>query len=191
MNVRTLAALVLVLVALGSLPRPVLAEPQGPGPEKAAGILQDLDLTEEQARQVQALLSAEREKIAAIRKDTQTRLQAILTPEQYARLAERLARRGQGQGGPAHRLRRLTQELGLTPEQQEKVQAILAEMRPKMQKASPEERQALRQELQSRLAAVLTPEQMQKFQELKAKHGKRRGQGIPPGPSQEPGPQEP
>ncbi|USN99420.1 MAG: hypothetical protein H6810_01730 [Phycisphaeraceae bacterium] len=79
------------------------------------------------------------------------------------------------------RMDEMVKTLNLTPEQAEKVKAILADGRAKMQQA--EDKRAARQALMQSLGAVLTPEQLQAFREHMG--GPNRGdrprrQGPPP-----------
>lgn len=48
----------------------------------------ELNLTEEQKPQVEALFKEQHEKIRAIREETRSRLEGILTPEQMAKFDE-------------------------------------------------------------------------------------------------------
>lgn len=100
-----------------------------------------------------------------------------------------------------HRIERLRVLLDLTPAQQQKVKAILAEeragMKPSLQRMMQAERQlraahrAARKDAMEKLAAVLTPVQMKKFKLLMPEHrrfmlrhgmGMHRGMMGPPGP---------
>lgn len=78
-------------------------------------------------------------------------------------------------------MRRLSEALMLTPEQQDKVKTIWAEQRPSLDRArsfSPDERREKVREAvriqNDRIAEVLTPEQKEKFKELLA----RRAEAI-------------
>ena len=78
---------------------------------------------------------------------------------------------------------RMAQELGLNEDQKAQVQTIMKEQRAAAQEArtnnaSKDDMRALRQKTHDRMAGVLNPELMQKF-EAKAKkaHKRRRAQG--------------
>ncbi len=76
---------------------------------------------------------------------------------------------------------RMAQELGLNPDQQTQMQSIMHEQKSAMQEArknnaTKAELKALRKTSHDRIAAVLTPEQMTKFQ-ASAKH--RKGKHKP------------
>ena len=82
-----------------------------------------------------------------------------------------------------HMRGRMAQELGLNEDQKAQVQTIMKEQRAAAQEArknnaSKDDMRALRQKTHDRMAGVLNPEQMQKF-EAKAKkaHKRRRAQG--------------
>jgi Spy/CpxP family protein refolding chaperone len=72
-----------------------------------------------------------------------------------------------GMFDPAKRLAHLTKQLGLTPEQQEKIRPILVEQADLMKKAA---------DARTRLEAVLTPEQREKFDERHQSMREHRGQ---------------
>jgi Spy/CpxP family protein refolding chaperone len=98
------------------------------------------------------------------------------------------ARRGPGGPGgrmnPEERLKRMTEELGLTPEQQDKIKAInekdgpqlrelMAKGRENLTDADKEKVKELMKTQMEEIAAVLTPEQKEKF---KAGMEKRRAE---------------
>lgn len=93
----------------------------------------------------------------------------------------------QGQGQRQDQLKRMTDELKLTAEQQEKVKAALKEQTDKMAALrqdtalSREDRQKKTQELRTALTAklktILTTEQFDKWEKLRPQQGQRRGQG--------------
>jgi HlyD family secretion protein len=94
---------------------------------------------------------------------------------------------GAGSGGPLGEFRnRVVSELQLTADQQQKLDALLAETRPKflaMRDAAPEDRPKVRERIMAELRAnvndFLTPEQKTKYAALQAEMGSRtssRGQ---------------
>lgn len=79
---------------------------------------------------------------------------------------------------PEERLKNMTEKLGLSDEQQQKVKAIMEEGREKMKEwkdLAPEERRekgrAFMQEQNAKINAVLTPEQQEKFKEMRPRPG--------------------
>ena len=88
-------------------------------------------------------------------------------------LSEAVAQQGPGGGGMAAQRERLVTELQLTAEQQTKLDAIQAELRPKfmaMRDMSEDERPAAREkvtaEMRQKIMAMLTAEQKPKYQQL-------------------------
>jgi Spy/CpxP family protein refolding chaperone len=104
---------------------------------------------------------------------------------------EKPKRPGAGAGGgasprmsPDDRLKMLTNSLGLTQEQQDKVKKIMQEGRPDFEKIRglpQEERRAkfreLTQKQNDKIAEVLTPEQKEKFKTAMARGGRAGGGG--------------
>jgi Spy/CpxP family protein refolding chaperone len=158
--------------------------PHGPAapyhqPERMAAAL---DLTDEQREALHEIMSAERD---AIRQRVETALTGILTPEQLEQLDEIKARRESrgemdrpGRKGrksrksmrdgdrgdmAARRLERMTEELDLTPEQQDRIRQILEE-------SAPPPRTGTR----DRIREVLTPGQQEKMDQ---RHPQRPGMG--------------
>lgn len=102
-----------------------------------------------------------------------------------------------GMPNPDEQVKRLTKELKLSSDQQAKLKQIFADQeknrqqdRESMQNMSPEDRRAkfeqTRQEMDSRIEAILTDSQKQKFTEMRSKmrqHGPHgEGQQPPPPP---------
>lgn len=101
---------------------------------------------------------------------------------------------GGGRGGAdrgADRLQRMATALSLTPEQSEKIKAIMEAQRPAMDAIrndntlSREDRRAKMQELRKtsepEIQAILTPEQKTKWEELRSQMANRPGGGGPGG----------
>jgi protein CpxP len=102
-----------------------------------------------------------------------------------------------GRGGmmnPQRRIKMMTRELSLTPDQQTTIRQIFADEEAKMQaqkdsgQPMPDRRamMAMRQEQKAKIEAVLTPDQKTKYEEMEAKmherEKERRDQGPPPPP---------
>jgi HlyD family secretion protein len=99
---------------------------------------------------------------------------------------------GGGRGGPGQMRETLTRELGLTPEQQTRLDAILNESRQGFaamrgqgldDKAREVQRRRLRAEIQEKVREILTPEQRKKYEGLIAAQdgGAAAGSGAPAG----------
>ena len=112
-------------------------------------------------------------------------------------------KRPEGAGGarfsPEERLKHMTETLGLTQEQQEKVKAIQAKNAPAMKELfakgrenlSDEDKTKMRELMKTQMeeiAAILTPEQKEK---QKAEMEKRRGEGGPRRGGDKPGEKKP
>jgi Spy/CpxP family protein refolding chaperone len=103
---------------------------------------------------------------------------------------------GRGFGTPEERLKRLTEALTLTQEQQDKVKAIYAKneetfkaAREKGRNMTEEERTKFGEAMRAQneeIQALLTPEQKEKYKNLRPQGG-RRGEGRPGGPGGAPG----
>ncbi len=96
-------------------------------------------------------------------------------------------RGGGGGDRGAERLQRMSTALSLTPDQSEKIKAIMETQRPAVDairndnSLSREDRRAKLQELRKttdpQIEAILTPEQKTKWEELRAQMGNRQGGG--------------
>jgi len=75
-----------------------------------------------------------------------------------------------------HRLQRLQAELKLTDPQKDEIGKIFDEARPQLE-ALRKQGQELREKMQARLKAVLTAEQMEKYEKLHQQRKERRLQG--------------
>ena len=89
--------------------------------------------------------------------------------------AHKDAKKG-GQGGlnVEQRLERLTTQLSLTDDQKPKVKAVLEETSKKMQDPAADKK-AIRDEQNTKMKAILTPEQFTKYQEMNQHRGKKGG----------------
>ena len=80
------------------------------------------------------------------------------------------------------RVEKMAEELGLSAEQKEKIKPILAEEREKlrgMKDLTPEQRQTkakeARKEIAEKLKPILTPEQFEKWQNMRKQQGGKKG----------------
>jgi len=116
---------------------------------------------------------------------------------------------GMGQGGPGgmhrmpmspdQRLQRMTQQLNLTADQQQKIKPILEQEQQQMQtlhgdtSMSQQDRmsmmQQIRQGTNDQIKSVLNPDQQQKFAEMQERHGLGMGHGGMQAPPQQAPPQ--
>lgn len=203
----------------------------GKGHGKDLGqIRRELNLTDEQKQQLEALraefqkqhqelraqvqagtLSREeaRAQIQAAAESHKAALDAIFTPQQRQQLEQARQNhpggpgkgmgRGRGAGGPGPG--RMAEALGLSEEQKAQWQELarqhreqMQELRQSGQRPDPQTLRQLRQEHQQAFFALLTPEQLQKWEELK-KNGKGRSfllpeEGSAPEPASKPVPKE-
>jgi len=192
-----------LLVTALALPATMLpAQPTGQTAPKSAsqcapeakGHFGKLQLTAEQKKQLRAIRMEARDRAAIIRHDqnlsleqkaaklrelrksTREQRMAVLTPEQREQMkAMRAGRRGQ-----------MAKELGLTPDQRSKVKETVQSARQQrksvLNDGSLSEEQKLAQLKQIRvstktqLASILTPEQLDKWQQMRQHRG-HRGHG--------------
>jgi Spy/CpxP family protein refolding chaperone len=84
-------------------------------------------------------------------------------PEALARYSEKKA--GKFETRREHRLQKMTENLDLTADQQDKIRSIFGEQHSKMK--------AIREETHRKILAVLTPEQEEKFKKLREEKKKR------------------
>lgn len=137
-----------------------------------------------------------REKLKELRRQHRERMQAILTEEQRQKLqAQREQRRQRFAEARALRTERvasrMAEELGLTAEQQSQIQAILENAGEKMQEtrsalresgagkeAAREQIRQLREETRAAIEAVLTPEQLENWQQRPQHNRPRRPRGF-------------
>lgn len=125
--------------------------------DQAAVIRNDQSLTAEQKQ----------EKLAALRNSTRDQMQSILTPEQQQAMAARSAQRAQ----------QMSARLNLTADQQSKLAALRTDTHSQRQKVladpsltSEQKQQQLaqiRQNHDTQLASILTPEQFAQWQKMR------------------------
>ncbi len=131
-----------------------------------------LNLSEDQVARLQPTFDSIRKKHQADRQAFEARMKTILTPEQQQKMAE--ARKERKRGG--------LRDLNLTDDQKAQMKSFWQSQR-EGKKAAWE---AERSQIDSQLQATLTPEQMTKYTEMKAKmkerwadKGGRRGHHRP------------
>ena len=179
---------------------------RGDGQRGFDRMAQQLNLTDQQKTQMQSLMQNQRQQVQAVRNDSSLtpqqkqdklkllresnhqQMMAILTPDQQQK-AQQLRSEYQGMGkgrmgggmGPMARL-------NLTPEQKSKLGPIFESSRQQVQAVrndsslTPEQKKAklseIRQNTQSQVNGVLTPEQQQQMQQMR--QNRRGKQGPPP-----------
>ena len=169
---------------------------------------QQLNLTDQQKSQIQSLMQSQRQQAQAVRNDSSLTAQqkqdklkqlresnhqqvmAVLTPEQQQKWQQfRSEHTGMGKGrmgggmGPMARL-------NLTPEQKTKLRPIFQSSHQQVQAVrndaslTTEQKQAkiseIRQNTQSQVNGILTPEQHQQWQQMQQMRQNRRGKQAPP-----------
>lgn len=138
----------------------------------------ELGLTDEQARQINAIQQAQHDRMNTLRNGIHAQIRSVLTDEQTAGFDQMQQRPhgdkpmngqrppppdGQMQPPPPHNGRgkmatRMQQELGLTSEQANQIENIRQSERAEMKK--------LRQETDARIRQVLTIDQTEKFDQM-------------------------
>lgn len=98
--------------------------------------------------------------------------------------AKQEGKKGQGLANVQQRVDQMSEELKLTPEQKTKVTALMEEQGKKMQgmrDMAPEERRekgrAMREEMETKMKAILKPDQYEKWLQLRPQRGPGGGKG--------------
>ena len=122
--------------------------------------------------------------IQALRKETRTAVQAVLTPEQRSRLAQMGGRKTDCAQRGAGRLQRLKDSLGLTEVQLAELRTIHADACRRSQEAiaaaggnreaAKAQLKTIRTESKAKTMAVLTPEQRERWKTMQARHRAQR-----------------
>jgi Spy/CpxP family protein refolding chaperone len=84
---------------------------------------------------------------------------------------------GKGPGGQARAIEQLTREVGLTPQQQEQLKAILEESKARYDALFEQMRpqlEEIRQQGRQKIRAILAPEQLPKFEEHVRRNDEQR-----------------
>lgn len=155
--------------------------------EQAQAIRQDSTLTADQKKQ----------KFDALRQDTHAQINSVLTPEQQQQWAQMKAEGKQRMAANRQKMgARLAEKLNLSQAQQDQIKPIMQQQREQAkaiwqdntltQDQKREKMQTLRQNTQTQLNAILTPEQQQQWQQMRQKqHRHERG----PAADSQPAPQ--
>ncbi|MGI6295119.1 MAG: Spy/CpxP family protein refolding chaperone [Armatimonadota bacterium] len=124
---------------------------------------------------------ARRDKIVELQRSTHEKVMGVLTPEQRAKWDAKMAERR------SHRFDKLSEFLGLSPEQQAQVKAITANERASLNAVRNDKRlskaekraqvKAIRSDARDKFLQVLTPEQKAKLQS--GQHHGRHIEGHP------------
>ncbi len=159
----------------------------------------ELGLTDAQQQQIRAVFQQARQERQALRQQApeqrgqamrelhqrvRDQIQGILTPAQQAQARALRAQHGEARG--EHRIERMRERLGLTPEQETQIRGIFEGARNEREQIrqsqlAPEARQRMMQALGQRtrdaMRQVLTPAQQQQMQQHMGRHRHGRGFG--------------
>ena len=213
-----LASLACNVVAQTAAPEPPAAPPEKCdkcGPRTPRDPMANLNLTDDQKKQAQAVWQKSHEEmkavkdnaslsqdqkeqqIQAIRQSSDAQMKTILTPEQYQKFEEMKAawkNKGgkDGRPGPHNPF----EKLNLTEEQKAQVHPIMQKTGEEIkaikedaslsQEQKEQQIQTIRQNTEEQLKTILTPEQFQKLEAMKAEHkggGRRGGNSETPAPA--------
>ena len=173
------------------------------GGVRTEDVVKELDLTAEQKTKVDAILAEtraaqqearslegdeRRQKVQEAQRSQREKLNAVLNAEQQQKFQQAMAKAQAAQG--TQRIRAAVAQLGLSQEQQTKVDTILADAEKKVQEASAQPQdagaggrgrggqyRAVMQETRQKINEVLTADQKTKFAELAPEGGRGQGQG--------------
>ncbi|WP_296806041.1 hypothetical protein [Thiocapsa sp.] len=162
----TLAFAVTAVMATSVLagPRGFDHDPSAFADQRIERMTRTLDLTSEQQGEIRTILEDQRARALQQREEVQARIGAVLTPDQQARIEEQRDSRME------RHLDRLADRLDLSEEQ-------VAQVRTVMQTKNDGSGMA-RDEIQGQIKAVLTEEQLQRF-DARGPGSKRGGPGEP------------
>ncbi|EGV19298.1 Spy/CpxP family protein refolding chaperone [Thiocapsa marina] len=149
----------------------VLAEPGGHArdpsmfaSQRIERMIRTLDLTSEQQNEIRTILEEQRARELQQRQDVQARIDAVLTPEQRARIEERRDSRME------RHLDGLAERLDLSEDQVARVRSMM--------ESDDADSEMTRDEIREQIKTVLTEDQLQRF-ESRGPGSKRGGAGEP------------
>jgi len=171
------------------------------GGVRTEDVVKELDLTADQKTKVDAILAEtraaqqearslegdeRRQKMQEAQRSQREKLNAVLNAEQQQKFQQAMAKAQAAQG--TQRIRAAVAQLGLSQEQQTKVDTILADAEKKVQEGQPQDAgaggrgrggqyRAVMQETRQKINEVLTADQKTKFAELAPEGGRGQGQG--------------
>jgi Spy/CpxP family protein refolding chaperone len=141
-------------------------DPEASASQRIERMTERLDLTAEQQGEIRAILDEQQAESERQRAETRARVDAVLTPDQLARIDE------QRDAREARHLDRLAERLALSPEQVAQVRTIM--------QAKGDDPEMARNEVREQIKAVLTEEQLSAFESM-GTGAKRGGPGKPCG----------
>ncbi len=148
---------------LAAFTGPAVAEPKKDWQQYAEKRMQkmtsELDLTEAQVSQIKQIMERRKPEMKALR----GQMKEVFTEEQRAAMKDRWKNRERGERPSKDQWQQNLQELGVTPEQQQQM------------KANRERLKQQAQQTREEISAVLTPEQRQKFEQMKSERRGKRG----------------
>lgn len=182
------AALMLVLTVAASAVFAESAQGPGKGAKRFERLAQKLNLTADQQAKLKPIAQNYQQQRKAEREASRAKFQSVLTPEQKTKFEQMKADRKNNPGKPEPGMRKkMAEELGLTPEQQEQLKAYHQENRDKMK--------AEREAFVAQVKTILTPQQQAQLTQMMArKHGQRsknQGTRTPEAPDRQPEPGSP
>ena len=136
----------------------------GPGDPGPGGPDSQLNLTTDQQTQAQAIFDNMRQDILALQEATKTQIDAVLTDDQRAQLNsfDRGSPDGFRHFGPGLDTNQLSEDLGLTADQQSQIQSLLDSLQTAVE--------ARRQQAQHEFRAILTADQQAILDQFEADH---------------------
>jgi Spy/CpxP family protein refolding chaperone len=187
---KSLLAIAGVVIGLGLAGRAMAQDkPQREGPPalRAGELAKDLNLTDEQKQQVEAILRkarADAEKATEpqarqqIRKASVEQIEKVLDDEQRAKFVQHRQERGKmGPGQPGNPLLAALRQLDLTDAQKTQVEQVLQQARADAEKATdPQAKQQIREAAMRKIRTeILTDAQRQQLQQIRANQPQGRG----------------
>ena len=138
--------------------------PMGPGAPGPGPLESQLNLTTDQQTQAQTIFDSMRTDITALQAATKTQIDAVLTDDQRAQLdaLDQGPPDGFRHFGPGPDIGRLSEELGLTTDQQTQIQSLMGTLQTAVE--------ARRQQAQDEFRAILTADQQALLDQLEAEH---------------------